>query len=122
MNEQGECLIAKRHPDSLGGNKWEFPGGKREDGESSIDTLKRELHEEVGVDVLECERFTSLEHDYPTRTLEIDVWLVRGYSGKAHGKEGQPVKWVKPTELQQIDMLPANEKLIEILADRFSKL
>jgi len=109
---KGRFLIAKRLPHTLGGNLWEFPGGKIEAGEDKRDALVRELHEEVGIEVQACEHVGQVEQTYPTRVVILEVFSVTRYTGEAHGREGQRVEWVTLDELSEFDMLPATEKIL----------
>lgn len=110
FDKNGKVLVAKRLLHSLGGGKWEFPGGKVEDGESVEQALNRELLEEVGLTVLEAVPFVSIPH--PDKQLTLHAWLVKSYQGKAHGVEGQVVRWIDITQLNKIDMLAANKPII----------
>ena len=114
--QQGENIcIAKRSDDSHLGGMWEFPGGKVEEGESAFDGLKRELLEEIGIHVKSAQPVIQLPYDYAMRKVLLDFWLVTEFSGEAHGREGQPVTWVKRAELNRYHFPVANRPVMEML-------
>lgn len=115
LNKQEQVLIARRHTHQYQGDLWEFPGGKREDNETRLEALQRELQEEVGLEVEQAEPFMQIVHDYPELQVELDVWLVSEFSGDATGKEGQPLQWCALTDLKEKDFPAANVEIIERL-------
>ena len=82
-------LIAKRPDDAHQGGLWEFPGGKLEPGESRLEALQRELHEELGITVQQARPLIDLQHNYPDKHIRLDVWEVSEFTGTAHGAEGE---------------------------------
>lgn len=115
LNDQGEVLIAKRADHLHQGGLWEFPGGKVENGEATRDALTRELHEEIGIDVVDARPLIRIKHDYTDKSVLLDVWKVTKFGGEAHGKEGQPIEWVKTGELDNYDFPAANTQIINAL-------
>jgi 8-oxo-dGTP diphosphatase len=111
-NTNGEILIAQRPLSVHQGGLWEFPGGKVETGESVIEALRRELQEELAIHVEHCEPLIKIRHDYPDLSVLLDVWTVDKFSGTAHGKEGQAVRWVKISELSHYDFPAANLPIV----------
>ncbi len=111
-NSAGEILISKRHLESHQGGLWEFPGGKVEAGESVIEALQRELLEELGIRFADAQPLLEIEHDYSDKAVCLDVWLVDAFSGRAEGREGQPLAWVKPSRLQTYEFPAANHPII----------
>lgn len=109
----GRVLIARRHDHLHQGGLWEFPGGKLEENEKVEQALKRELHEEVGINVEELHPLIRIHHSYPDKNVLLDVWKVTRFTGDAHGKEDQPVKWVLPGELVHYDFPKANKPVIK---------
>ncbi|MFL6622463.1 MAG: Nudix family hydrolase [Sulfurifustis sp.] len=91
--ENGRVCITRRHADAHQGGKWEFPGGKLEPGEARLAGLRRELHEELGIEVRQAEPFMQLHHGYRDLDVLLDVWRVLRYDGAAHGREGQEMRW-----------------------------
>lgn len=114
-NEQGQVLIAKR-PDQVDqGGLWEFPGGKLAPFETGLQALKRELHEELGIDVMKARPLIRVQHRYPEMKVLLDVWKVTAFSGEAWGKEGQPVRWVDVARLPSYNFPAANEAIIKAI-------
>jgi 8-oxo-dGTP diphosphatase len=111
-NAQGEVLIAKRHDHLHQGGLWEFPGGKREAGETPVQALQRELHEELGIEVIAASPLIRIPHDYHDKAVLLDVWNVDEYRGEPHGREGQPLSWVAPDRLAQYDFPAANRPIV----------
>ncbi len=106
LNSGGEVLVAQRPPGKIAAGKWEFPGGKIEPGESPLQALMRELHEELGVEVQAARRLIRFRHDYTDRIVILDTWLVRQFEGAPHSREGQQLDWVHPESLSRLDTLP----------------
>lgn len=115
FNEQGEVLITRRADHVHQGGLWEFPGGKLEEGESVQAGLKRELHEELGITVDQAQPLICLRHDYPDKSVLLDVWRVEHFAGEAHGAEGQPFRWVAVNSLREYDFPAANGPIISAL-------
>ncbi len=115
LNASNEVLLALRPLHKHQGGLWEFPGGKVEVGESVQAALARELHEELNLTVEHAEPFLITEHDYGDKHVVLDVWVVRGFSGEAHGKEGQSLRWVPVQELGNYRFPQANEVIVSKL-------
>ncbi len=112
-------LIAERPPGKQLAGMWEFPGGKVEEGERPEETLIRELREELGIAVEEpcLAPLTFASYAYETFHLLMPLYACRRWSGFVQPLEGQRLKWVRPTELRQYPMPPADEPLIPTLID-----
>jgi 8-oxo-dGTP diphosphatase len=110
--EQGAILIAKRPDKTHQGGLWEFPGGKVEDGETLFDALKRELQEELAIEVVATEPLIKIRHDYGDKVVLLDVHKVTAFSGQAQGNEGQPIEWVAPSSLHLYDFPAANRSIV----------
>lgn len=104
----GHVLISHRPAHVDQGNLWEFPGGKRHAGESRRAALERELGEELGITVEHALPLLQVPHDYPTRRVQLDVFVVDRFRGDAHGREGQAVRWVAPSALAAYRFPAAN--------------
>ncbi len=111
-NARGEVLIAKRPVDKHQGGLWEFPGGKLEENETCEQGLARELNEELGITVEDCQPLIQVRHDYTDKSVLLDVWRVTEFSGEAYGREGQAVEWVLPEEFDDYDFPAANHPII----------
>ncbi|MDE3016818.1 MAG: (deoxy)nucleoside triphosphate pyrophosphohydrolase [Pseudomonadota bacterium] len=120
INPHNEILLAQRPKGKRLAGKWEFPGGKVEADESPEAALIRELHEElgivVGVDALEP--FWFLSHDYATEFgfhLLMPVYLCRKWQGTPEAKEHAALCWRHASEMHALDMIEADEALVERL-------
>jgi len=111
-NKQGKVLIAKRPDDKHQGGLWEFPGGKLEADETREQGLGRELHEELGITVQACQPLIQIHHDYTDKSVMLDVWRVTDFTGEAHGREGQAIRWVSPDDFDDYDFPDANHPII----------
>ncbi len=120
-DDTGRILIARRHPHQHQGNRWEFPGGKVQAGETPDEALSRELSEELGIRPLTTRPLIRIRHRYPERAIILDCRLVERYSGTPTGKEGQPIRWVLPNELSDYTFPAANTPILNALAlpDRY---
>lgn len=120
-NAHGEVLISRRHAHAHQGGLWEFPGGKLEAGEDVRTALARELHEELGIDVVEARPLMRIPHRYPDKAVLLDVWRVDAFRGEPHGREGQPVQWVAPERLRDFAFPAANRPIVTAtrLPDRY---
>ena len=108
----GRVLIARRPEHKHQGGLWEFPGGKVEAGEAVEVALARELHEELGIDVMASRPLIQVRHDYPDLAVLLDVHEVGAFSGEPHGREGQPLAWVAPRELPDYEFPEANRPIV----------
>lgn len=98
--------------------KWEFPGGKIEPGESPKDALCREVREELDTEIEVGELLTTVEYDYPAFHLSMDCFLVRVERGGLVLKEAQEARWLTKNELHEVEWLPADLSLIEMIEER----
>lgn len=107
--------MAQRHPHQHQGGCWEFPGGKVESGETVFDALKRELREEIGIEVHGHKPFVEVYHDYPDKRVLLSVHWVSHYLGEPKSLESQPLRWVPVTQLQDYQVPVANKAIVEHL-------
>jgi 8-oxo-dGTP diphosphatase len=114
-NAAGEVLITERLCDGPFNGLWEFPGGKIDDAETSAAALRRELREELGIVVTTAEPFMSLSHEYVDRTVDLEFFLVNDWDGDPDGLEGQGLRWVKVSQLNEAELLPADAALVQAL-------
>jgi mutator protein MutT len=108
-------LIAQRLDKSHLGGLWEFPGGKREAGESLEACLERECAEELGVTVKAGELVRAVEHSYPERRVMLYFFECRLLDGEPQALGCKSVRWVRPGELSSYRFPPADATLIEDL-------
>ncbi|CNH57732.1 nucleoside triphosphate pyrophosphohydrolase [Yersinia thracica] len=114
-NAQQEIFVTQRAADSHMAGFWEFPGGKIEQSETPELALKRELLEETGIVVKEAVLLKVLEHTFTDRIVTLHFYMVEMWDGEPFGREGQPMRWVKQSELLVEDFPPANVAIIELL-------
>ena len=119
IDTDGRVLIAQRPEGKSMAGLWEFPGGKVEPGETPEACLIRELKEELGIDVTaSClGPFTFASHAYDDFHLLMPLYLCRVWEGIVTAREGQSLKWVRPTRLTDYPMPPADEPLVAMLRD-----
>ncbi len=117
IDPDGRVLIAQRPPGKPMAGLWEFPGGKVEPGERPEESLIRELREELGIAVKEecLAPLTFASHLYPDFHLLMPLYVCRRWEGFVEPQEGQQLKWVRPPELRNYPMPPADEPLISHL-------
>lgn len=117
LKEQ-QVLMASRPIGKVHAGAWEFPGGKLESGESAINALVRELHEEIGVivDPGDCQHFTFLTQDYSHATVDLDVILVYKWHGNPKALEEQQLHWQNlHLKCQQAPLLITTQKILDLL-------
>ncbi|MBT9373150.1 8-oxo-dGTP diphosphatase MutT [Rhizobium sp. CSW-27] len=119
VDADGRILLAQRPEGKSLAGLWEFPGGKVEPGETPEETLVRELEEELGITTrVPClAPLTFASHTYETFHLLMPLYVCRRYEGIPTGREGQALKWVRPANLRDYPMPPADEPLIPFLQD-----
>ena len=116
IDGEGRILIAQRPAGKSMAGLWEFPGGKVEAGETPETALVREMREELSVEIaLEAlEPFVFASHAYPEFHLLMPVFLCRQWRGEIVPHEGQIIAWVKPSDLANYPMPPADLPLIPL--------
>lgn len=114
-DQQGRILIARRPDGRHQGGIWEFPGGKIERGESPGQGLARELEEELGIQVLASRPLIRVHHHYADRHILLDVHRVTTYRGEPRGREGQPLAWLAPQEMDPAVFPAADRPIISAL-------
>ncbi len=117
FDSAGRVLIAQRPAGKHMAGKWEFPGGKRAANEAPFEALRRELQEELGVEVVHAQPLIDYEYTYSDRVVLLDLWCVTGYSGEPQSLEGQRLAWVRVQELGEVDLLEADRPMVQALRD-----
>jgi A/G-specific adenine glycosylase len=119
FNDSGDELLIQRRPDEgLLGGLWEFPGGKQEDGESMETACRREVKEELGIDVAVEDHFYTLSHAYSHFKITLHAFRCRIREGTPQAREDQPFQWIPLDELDDVAFPRANRRLIEELERR----
>lgn len=114
---RGRILLNRRTGQSDMAGLWEFPGGKREPGETSAQALMRELHEELGIEAEVGEWIMDVPQVYPDKDLILEVRHVRSWKGTPRGREGQAITWVAPDKLCRYSMPPADIPVVAALRE-----
>lgn len=115
IHRQGRYLIARRKPGVHLAGLWEFPGGKREPGESLEECLRRELFEELNIRVDTPVPYRIIRHEYPEKTVELHFFRCAIEEGEVVPVECTEIRWVLPDELSQFSFPPADRAVIEAL-------
>lgn len=119
IDTDGRVLIAQRPEGKALAGLWEFPGGKIEPGERPEQALIRELREELGIEVSAAclAPFVFTSHAYDSFHLLMPLYLLRRWSGTVQRREHAALKWVRPNQLSDYPMPPADEPLVAWLRD-----
>jgi len=112
QDEAGRYLITRRRSGSHLAGMWEFPGGKREPGESLEDAMRRELAEELSASFSVGEKVETVRWEYPERTVVIHFYRCRLASGTIEPRESQAMEWVARERLKALEFPPADRELI----------
>lgn len=112
---RGRILLTRRTDGRDLAGLWEFPGGKVEPDESVEQALRRELVEEVGIEIGAVEPLIALPHAYPHKRILLDVYRVATFSGRARGLEAQALAWVEPSRLTSYPMPAADRPVVAAL-------
>ena len=114
--DSGKLLICQRTRHQTMPMKWEFPGGKIEEGEQPRDAMRRELQEELGIEAVVGDELIRFEHVYPNGgSVELRFFIVREYSGKLESRIFNDMRWVHPKDLPGFDFLEADVTVVRDL-------
>ncbi len=113
--DRHRVFVTRRAADAHQGGKWEFPGGKCNPGEPALAALKRELHEELGIEVESAAPWMQVRHAYPDREVFLDVWQITAWRGDPHGREGQEARWCDIRNLPALDFPEADLPILRRL-------
>jgi A/G-specific adenine glycosylase len=114
-NEQGQILIDRRRPEGLLGGLWEFPGGKIELGETVEECIKREIQEELGIEIEVGDRLITINHAYSHFSVTLTVHHCRHLTGVPQPIESDEIRWVTLDEIDQFPFPKANSQIIAAL-------
>jgi 8-oxo-dGTP diphosphatase len=118
----GKLLITQRPPESHLGGLWEFPGGKREAGESFEQCLRRELVEELGIEVQVHELVEDLVHHYPERSVHLKFFRCRWLRHEPKAIFCHDWKWIGPEQLADYPFPAADARLLEKLRSNWLQM
>ena len=111
----GRVLLAQRLPGTPYPGYWEFPGGKLEAGESAPAALARELHEELGIEIVRAAPWLVQRYAYAHANVELNFFRVFAWSGELRGRMGQAIAWQAPGAFDVVPLLPANATILRSL-------
>jgi 8-oxo-dGTP diphosphatase len=115
--KDGKILVCQRTRHQTMPLKWEFPGGKIEEGEQPVNALERELEEELGVRATIGDEVARIRHEYRKgSSVELRFFVVREYAGELENRIFRDMQWTRPAELCSFDFLEADLKLVSDLA------
>ena len=117
IEKDGKILIARRAPGQKLAGKWEFPGGKVEDGESPEECLNRELEEEFGIRTKVGEFITSNKHQYSHISIELVAFQTEYLSGNYILNDHEKIEWVRPDDLLNFDLAEADIPIAREVVD-----
>ena len=111
------CTQRGEHKYDYLANKWEFPGGKMETGESQEDTIRREIWEELSMEIEPIKRVMSHIHHYADFSIELHTWICLQQSEKFELKEHQSSIWLTASELKKLDWAEADVEVVNFLME-----
>jgi 8-oxo-dGTP diphosphatase len=115
--KDGKLLVCQRTRHQTMPLKWEFPGGKIEEGEQPRDALRRELEEELGILAKVGDEVKRIQHEYPNGGMvELRFFVVRAYEREIENRIFRDMQWAEPKELPKYDFLEADLTLVRDLA------
>jgi 8-oxo-dGTP diphosphatase len=117
IEKDGLLLVCQRTRHQTMPLKWEFPGGKIEEGEQPRDAMRRELEEELGIVATVGDEIARIQHEYPNGgVVELRFFVVRDYQGEIENRIVRDIRWSAPQDLPKFDFLEADLSLVRDLA------
>lgn len=115
IEKDGRIFLVKRPKEKIDGGKWEFPGGKVEPGESLFSALKRELKEELGIEVLSAKPYLSTHGKAKDIEFELHLLRVESFLGEPKPLEAESAYFFTLDEALSLPLCEADEKLLKML-------
>lgn len=123
LRREGKILACQRKHDAVYPLKWEFPGGKLEPGETSAEALRRELHEELGINATVGGILHRQDWTYPegagtaagNGSFRVTYHLIDTFAGEPANHVFADIRWVTPAELDALDVLEGNRDVVSLL-------
>jgi len=110
-----QFLIAQRQQGKHLEHYWELPGGKLEVGETPLQALRRELAEEINIEVSKAAPYMQVYHRYPERNILLDTWSVDAYLGEVEAREQQALAWIDVEEIDSYRFPPADIPILDAI-------
>lgn len=120
IRKDNKFLLVQRPFDKKNGGLWEFPGGKAEKDETLENAIKRELKEELGINVLSTEFIEKVEYDYDDFSIELYLFKIKNFSGKIDLKEAINMAWVDFNSVENLELCPADKNLLQKLKEKIN--
>ncbi|HTM64003.1 MAG TPA: (deoxy)nucleoside triphosphate pyrophosphohydrolase [Gammaproteobacteria bacterium] len=115
----GKMLVAERPEGKPYSGFWEFPGGKVENNEAGDEAIRRELHEELGIEVIKAEHWFEHLYAYPDKTVFLELWLVTDFAGEPVSRENQVLRWASFDEILHLKLLEGNLAIMSHIKSLF---
>ncbi len=119
ITDHQKILVTQRGPGMKLAGKWEFPGGKVEEGESEEQCLVREISEELNISIRITQKLTSYNHDYGDFRIELIPFVAEYVSGELTLREHAKFLWLLPEELKNLDWAEADVRVVEELIESY---
>jgi len=119
LQREEKILLTRRKLEAHQGGLWEFPGGKREVGESLEQCLRRELKEEIDIEICDIRPFFALHHCYPEKEVELNVFTCSIHQGEPKAIECIEIAWVHRHELSSYGFPAANQPVVKKILQGF---
>jgi len=113
LQREGKILLTRRRLDAYQGGLWEFPGGKREADETLEQCLRRELKEEIDIEICDVRPFYTLHHRYPEKEVELNIFTCSIHQGEPKAIECIEMAWVHRHELSSYEFPTADQPVLQ---------
>lgn len=120
-NDKEQILIDRRRPGGVMGGLWEFPGGKIEPGETVEECIKREIDEELAIDIEVREHLITIDHDYTNLRVTLAVHECHHIKGVPQPLECDEIRWVNLEQLEKFNFPAANVQIITALQEKVTE-